>query len=60
MAAAALTLAFTFMAAGALWLVLGAKLKLNEDEQVNDLLNLALYYALCLPAVFAVVFALIG
>ena len=53
MAAAALTLALTFVAAGGIWLGLGAKLRLNEDEQVNDLLNLILYYALCLPAVFA-------
>lgn len=60
MAAAALTLALTFLAAGALWLCVGAKLKLNEDEQVNDLLNLVLYYALGLPVVFVIVFALIG
>lgn len=60
MAAAALTLALTFLAAGTLWLCVGAKLKLNEDEQVNDLLNLVLYYALGLPVVFVIVFALIG
>lgn len=60
MAAAALTLALTFVAAGGLWLCVGAKLKLNEDEQVNDLLNLILYYALCLPAVFVIVFMVIG
>ena len=60
MAAAALTLALTFVAAGGIWLGLGAKFRLNEDEQVNDLLNLILYYTLCLPAVFAVVFTVIG
>lgn len=60
MAAAALTLALTFVAAGGIWLGLGAKFRLNEDEQVNDLLNLILYYALCLPAVFAVIFTVIG
>lgn len=60
MAAAALTLVLTFVAAGGIWLGLGAKLRLNEDAQVNEMLNLGLYYLLCLPVVFAFVFALIG
>ena len=60
MAAAALTLALTFLVAGTLWLSVGAKLKLNEDQQANNLLNLVLYYVLCLPVIFAIVFAVIG
>ncbi len=60
MAAAALTLALSFVVAGALWLGVGVKIKLNEDKQVNDLLNLALYYFVSLPVVFAIVFAVIG
>ena len=60
MAAAILTLVVTLMAAGGLWLSLGAKLRLSEDEQVNDLLNLLAYYFLGLPVVFAIVFAIVG
>ena len=60
MAAAALTLILTFIAAGSVWLGLGPKFALNEDEQTNGLLNLGLYFLIGLPLVFAVVFAVIG
>jgi len=59
-AAAALTIILTFVAAGGVWLGLGPKFVLSDDEQANDLLNLGLYFLLGLPLVFAVVFAVIG
>ena len=60
MAASVLTLVVTLVAAGVVWLVFGARLKLSEDRQVNDLLNLGAYYFLCLPVVFIVIFAVVG
>lgn len=60
MAASVLTLVITLMAAGGAWLVFGARLKLSEDAQVNDLLNLGAYYFLGLPFVFVVIFAIVG
>ena len=60
MAAAALTLILTFIAAGSVWLGLGPRFVLSEDEQTNGLLNLGLYFLIGLPVVFAVVFVLIG
>ena len=60
MAASVLTLVITLMAAGGVWLVFGARLKLSEDRQVNDLLNLGAYYFMGLPVVFVVVFAIVG
>jgi len=60
MAAAVLTLVVTLIAAGGFWLALGARLRLSEDAQVNDLLNLGAYYFLGLPVVFVVIFAIIG
>ena len=60
MAAAALTLILTFLAAGAAWLGLGSRVRLNEDEQINSLLNLGLYYLLGLPMIFVIVFTVVG
>ena len=60
MAAAALTIILTFVVSGGVWLGLGPKLTLSEDEQANGLLNLGLYFLVGLPLVFAVVFAVIG
>lgn len=60
MAAGILTLVITFVVAGGLWLGLGAKLKLSDDAQQNDLLNLVTYYAIGLPVVFVVVFTIVG
>jgi len=59
-AAAALTLILTFIASGCVWLVLGPKITLSEDEQANGLLNLGLYFLMGLPLVFAVVFVAVG
>ena len=60
MAAAILTLVVTLMAAGGLWLFLGAKLRLSKDEQVNGLLNLLAYYFVGLPIIFVIVFVVVG
>lgn len=60
MAAAALTIILTFVVSGCVWLGLGPRFALNEDEQANGLLNLGLYYLIGLPLVFAVVFTVIG
>ncbi|MCY4566196.1 MAG: hypothetical protein OXE40_17135 [Gammaproteobacteria bacterium] len=60
MAAAVLTLVVTLLAAGGVWLTLGARLKLSEDKQVNDLLNLGAYYFVGLPFVFVLIFAIVG
>ena len=60
MAAGILTLVITFVVAGGLWLGFGTRLKLNDDEQQNELLNLVAYYVISLPIVFFVVFAILG
>lgn len=60
MAASVLTLVVTLVAAGGVWLAFGARLKLSEDRQVNDLLNLGAYYFIGLPVVFVVIFAIVG
>jgi len=60
MAAAVLTLVLTFLAAGAAWIALGPRVRLDEDDQVNSLLNLGLYYLLGLPVIFIVVFTIVG
>ena len=60
MAGGILTLVITFVVAGGLWLGLGPRLKLSDDEQQNDLLNLVTYYAIGLPFVFVVVFTIVG
>ncbi len=58
--AAALTLILTFLVAGVIWLGLGSRLPLNEDQQANELWNLLVYYLLSLPLVFVVVFFVVG
>lgn len=56
MAAAVLTLALAFIGGGSLWLVLGARLALVEEAELNDLLNLLVYVGAVLPPAFALVF----
>jgi hypothetical protein len=56
MAAAILTLVLTMIAAGSLWLAIGNRLQLHDDERQNDVLNLAVYATLMLPVFFVVVF----
>ncbi len=59
MAGAILTLVLAFVAGGALWVGVGARLKLVEEPERNELLNLLAYVAIALPAAFAVVFYLL-
>lgn len=50
------TLVITFVVTGVLWFILGSRLKLAEDPEQNDILNLAVYAAALLPIVFVSVF----
>lgn len=56
MVAVVLTLVLSFLVGGAAWLLIGARLRLNEDEEVNEVLNLVAYLALALGPMFALVF----
>lgn len=56
MAAGLLTLVIAFLAGGGLWLAIGARLRLAQDVQANDLLNLVAYVGGALPVAFALVF----
>lgn len=60
MAAVVLSLGSAVILGGILWLVAGARLKLNEDKDQNDILNVFAYVAVLLPVCFAVVFFVIG
>ena len=56
MAAVILTLVLSFVAGGAVWLVLGSRLNINDGTQLNDLLNLLSYMLIALPLIFIFVF----
>ena len=56
MAGAVLSLVITFVATGVLWFILGSRLKLAEEPEQNDILNLAVYAAVVLPIVFLSIF----
>ena len=59
MVAVVLTLVLTFLVGGTVWLLAGSRLRLNEDKDVNEVLNLVAYLALALVPMFAVVFFLL-
>ena len=59
MAAAILTLVVAFLSGSVLWLALGPRLRLANDVQQNELLNLVAYTGLALPLAFALVFYLL-
>ena len=59
MAAAILTLVLAFLVGGGLWLAVGARLRLAEDAEANQLLNLVAYVLGVLPVAFVVVFFLL-
>ena len=59
MAAAILTFVMALLSGGGMWLVLGPRLRLADDVQQNELLNLLAYSGLALPLAFAVVFYLL-
>ena len=56
MPALVLSLGSAVILGGSLWLLIGARLKLNEDAARNDILNVFAYVAALLPICFAVVF----
>jgi hypothetical protein len=59
MAAAILTMVMAFLSGSGLWLILGPRLRLADEVQQNDLLNLVAYTGIALPLAFAVVFYLL-
>ncbi len=60
MAAAILTLALAFLCGGGLWLGLGPRLTLSEEQEQNQLLNLVVYVGAAVPPAFLIVFFLLG
>ena len=55
-----LTLALALFISGALWLVVGSRLAISGDDQMNELLNLAAFYVGSLPVSFVLIFFGIG
>ena len=51
-----LTLILSFVVGGGLWLALGPRLSLSEDQEVNGVRNLWAYVVMCIPVVFVFVF----
>ncbi len=60
MAAVVLTLILAFVIAGAVWLIVGSRLRLSTDAEQNDRLNFALYYVGTVPVSFVLVFFGLG
>ena len=56
MAGAVLSLVITALVTGVLWFAIGSRIKLAEEPEQNDILNLAVYAAITLPIAFAFVF----
>jgi hypothetical protein len=57
--AVVLTLVVSFLCGGVAWLVIGSKLSLNEDKDVNEVLNLLAYVGVVLLPIFFAVFFLL-
>ena len=55
MAAGILTVVIAFLSGGGLWLAKGPRLRLSDDDQTNDLLNLVAYVGASVPVAFALV-----
>ena len=51
-----LTVILSFLAAAAVWLMLGSRFKLNEDARQNEILNVLAYLGIAFPFCFAIVF----
>jgi hypothetical protein len=60
MAGAVMTLVGSFVLAAVLWLVIGSRFRFAPGRTGNDLLNIAAYFAGCLPIAFVLVFFGIG
>jgi heme/copper-type cytochrome/quinol oxidase subunit 4 len=56
MAALILMVLASFLTAAAFWFVAGSRLRLSPDQPLNEILNLAAYFAIVLPVSFAIVF----
>ncbi len=59
MAAVVLTLTLCSIFAGGLWLLIGARLRLDADPGQNDILNLFAYAGLAMIVVLPIVFFVI-
>ena len=59
MIAVVLTLVLAFLIGGTIWLIAGSRLRLNDDQDVNQILNLMAYVGVALLPVFAAVFFLL-
>ena len=59
MVAVVLTLVLSFLVGGVIWLLAGARLTLNADKELNEVLNLVAYVAASLVPMFALVFYLL-
>tara|TARA_B100000579_G_scaffold340719_1_gene292396 strand:+ start:171 stop:353 length:183 start_codon:yes stop_codon:yes gene_type:complete len=60
LAALVLSLVLSVVIAGALWLMIGSRLKIKEERAYNDLLNVFAYVALLIPPNFLFVFFVLG
>ena len=60
MAVLILTLITSLFIGGALWFVLGSRLKLSTDDEQNQLLNLIAYMLGALPVAFVLIFFGLG
>ena len=59
MVAVVLTLVLSFLVGGVIWLLAGARLPLNADKELNEVLNLVAYVAASPVPMFALVFYLL-
>jgi len=51
-----MSLVITCLITGVLWFALGSRFRLSEENEQNDILNLAAYAAIILPLAFLFVF----
>lgn len=56
MAGAVLSFVITCLVTGGIWFAIGSRLKLSEESEQNDILNLAVYAVIVLPITFLVVY----
>ena len=56
MAAAVLSVTLSFITGVIVWLALGSRLTLNEDDKQNEVLNVIVYVAIAFPFAFGLVF----
>ena len=56
MAGAILSLLITVLVTGGIWLAFGSRVKLSEESEQNDILNIAVYALATLPFAFALVY----